>query len=258
MLEETRLHRICALLSTLNHVSTDMIIQHLCVSRETVRRDVLKLEAQGRLRRVHGGVISNDYEPEPPLIVRTSVKGKEKRAITSAAVKQLRSGQTVFIDAGSTTSLLTEPLMSMSGLTIITNSLEIAGKLSSNENNLPLQHDVILLGGHMGSVAQATAGEATISELSRYRADIALLSPVGISVRSGASSFSHQEAAIAAAMVSHAKSTFILADSSKLGVTSRIVYAEPTQITKLITDEEAKSHPEFLEIEKALGDIIIA
>ena len=156
------------------------------------------------------------------------------------------------------TLTLTEPLMSMSGLTIITNSLEIAGKLSSNENNLPLQHDVILLGGHMGSVAQATAGETTITELSRYRADIALLSPVGISVHSGASSFSHQEAAIAAAMVSHAKSTFILADSSKLGTTSRIVYAAPTQITKLITDEEAKLHPEFPEIEKALGDIIIA
>jgi DeoR/GlpR family transcriptional regulator of sugar metabolism len=235
-----------------------MIVQHLGVSRETVRRDVLKLEAQGRLRRVHGGVISCDSEPEAPLMVRNTVNGKEKRAITSAAVKQLRSGQTVFIDAGSTTSLLAEPLMSMSGLTIITNSLEIAGKLSANETNLPMQHDVILLGGHMGSLAQATAGEATVIELERYRADIALLSPVGISTHAGASSFSHQEAAIAAAMVKNSKSTFILADNSKFGITSRIVYATSMQISKLITDEDAKSHIEFPQIAKTIGDIVIA
>lgn len=258
MLEETRLHRICALLSTLNHVSTDMIIQQLGVSRETVRRDVLKLEAMGRLRRVHGGVISCDSEPELPLNIRSAVKEKEKRAITLATVKQLRSGQTVFIDAGSTTSLLTTPLLSMSGLTIITNSLEIAAKLSPLESDVPLQHDVILLGGHMGSLAQATAGEVTIAELSRYRADLALLSPVGISAHAGASSFSHQEAAIASAMTKYAKSTYILADSSKLGITSRIVYAAPAQITKIITDEGAKQHPEFELLENAGREMIVA
>ncbi|MGX9418193.1 DeoR/GlpR family DNA-binding transcription regulator [Vibrio sp. WJH972] len=258
MLEETRLHRICALLSTLNHVSTELIIQHLGVSRETVRRDVLKLEAQGRLRRVHGGVISCDDEPEPPLSVRNSVQGKEKRAIASATVTQLRAGQTVFIDAGSTTSLLAGPLMSMSGLTIITNSLDLAGKLSSNDDNLPMQHEVILLGGQMGHLAQATAGEVTVTELCRYRADIALLSPVGVSLNSGASSYSHHEAAIASTMVSHAKSTYILADNSKFGVTSRIVYAAPTKITKLITDEGAHVHPEFAQIESMVGEVVIA
>lgn len=258
MLEETRLHRICALLSTLNHVTTDMIIQHLGVSRETVRRDVLKLEAQGMLRRVHGGIVSFDVEPEAPLSERHRVKGKEKRAIASATVKQLRAGQTVFIDSGSTTALLPEFLLSMSGLTVITNSLEIAGQLSSCDHSLALQHDVILLGGHMGKTAQATSGDTTIQALSQYRADVALLSPVGLSPGNGASSFHHHEAAIASAMVQYARSTFILADSGKIGVTSRVVYARPAQISMVITDVGTESHPDFRALQQEIDEIVIA
>jgi len=258
MLEETRLHRICALLSTLSHVSTDMIIQHLGVSRETVRRDVLKLEAQGQLRRIHGGIVSCDYEQEAPLSVRNTVREKEKRAIANATVKQLHAGQTLFIDAGSTTSLLAESLLSMSGLTIITNSLDIASKLSTNSDNSPLQHDVILLGGQMGKTSQATSGESTLLEISKYRSDIAILSPVGVSAETGASSFFHHEAAIASAMVKYAKATYILADSGKMGVSSRVVYATPMQISKLITHKNAQSHCEFSLIEQQVEHIILA
>lgn len=93
MLEETRLHRIQALLSTLNRVSTEKIIQHLGVSRETVRRDIVKLEAAGVLRRVHGGIVATTQEPEPPLSIRNTVREKEKQAIARAAVQQLKAGR---------------------------------------------------------------------------------------------------------------------------------------------------------------------
>jgi DeoR family fructose operon transcriptional repressor len=258
MREETRLHRICALLSTLNSVSTEMIIQHLGVSRETVRRDVLKLKAQGRLRRIHGGVISCDFEQEPPLSVRNTVREREKRAIADATVKQLHAGQTLFIDSGSTTSLLAESLLTMAGLSIITNSLDIAGKLSSSSDNSSLQHEVILLGGQMGKTAQATSGENTIYELSKYRADIALLSPVGLSAGTGASSFFHHEAAIATAMVKYAKATYIMADSGKLGITSRVVYATPSQIDRVITNTKAETHPDFDALHQEVENIVIA
>lgn len=236
MLEETRLHRITALLSTLSEVSTETIIQHLNVSRETVRRDVLKLEEQGKLRRVHGGIVCCELEIEKPLEVRSTVRKKEKISIARETVKQLSAGQTIFIDAGSTTSFLAEALLSMSGLTVITNSLEIAKKLSS----VPLLHEVILLGGHMGKTAQATSGEITINELSKYRADVAILSPVGVSTEAGASSFFHHEAAIATAMVKYSRTTIILADSNKLGVISRAVYAMPLEINMIITDSKSE------------------
>ncbi|MHA2937848.1 DeoR/GlpR family DNA-binding transcription regulator [Vibrio sp. RC27] len=254
MLEETRLHRITALLSTLNQVSTEVIIQHLGVSRETVRRDVLKLEDQGKLRRVHGGVISCQPEAEKPLEIRSLIKKSEKKSIARETVKQLKAGQAIFIDAGSTTSYLAEELLSMSGLTVVTNSLEIANCLSS----VPEQHEVILLGGHMGKTTQATSGEITLNELNRYRADIAILSPVGLSHEAGASSFYHHEAAIASSMVKQAKSTIILADSDKIGVTSRTVYATPFEINMLITDSKSAGHPEISKLNSSIAKIIFS
>jgi len=131
MLQEERFLRIRTLLSTLSRVSTERIAQDLDVSRETVRRDILALESQGILRRVHGGVVAQGPEPEPPLAVRQAVREREKRAIARAALQLLQPGQTLFIDAGSTTTLLAEALSSLSGLTIITNGLNVALKLAA-------------------------------------------------------------------------------------------------------------------------------
>ncbi|MDU7866002.1 MAG: DeoR/GlpR family DNA-binding transcription regulator, partial [Pantoea sp.] len=119
MLQETRLQRIRALLTTLNQVSTDRIIRELGVSRETARRDIIELEALGQARRVHGVLVAIETPPEPPLPVRRAAHAREKRAIARAAAQLLQPGQTLFIDAGSTTSLLAGELRALSGLTIL-------------------------------------------------------------------------------------------------------------------------------------------
>lgn len=257
MLQETRLHRIRALLTTLGHVSTDRIIKELGVSRETARRDIIELEALGAARRVHGGLMALDAEPEPPLSVRSEVKAKEKRAIARAAAHLLKPGQTLFIDAGSTTTMLAEELRTMSGLTIITNSLHAALKLSAAEEGEPLNNSIILLGGAMLAGAQETRGELTVDEIYRYRADVAMLSPTGLDGKHGAASFHPYEAAIARAMVRQASQTILLADHSKLGISSRVQYASIEQIAVLVTDGGATGEA-LAALEKALPKVVIA
>jgi len=256
MLQETRLHRIRALLSTLNHVSTERIIKELGISRETARRDIIELEAQGVARRVHGGLIALDAEP--PLTVRSAVRAREKRVIARAAAQQLKPGQTLFLDAGSTTTMLAEELRTMSGLTIITNSLQAALKLSTAEEHDPLNNTIILLGGNMLAGAQETRGELTVGEIYRYRADVAMMSPVGIDSKNGASSFQPHEAAIARAMAHQADQLILLADHSKLGLTSRMNYAAINEVAMLVTDCGASSLPAFAALQKTLPRVVIA
>ncbi|WP_380182517.1 DeoR/GlpR family DNA-binding transcription regulator [Kalamiella sp. sgz302252] len=258
MLQETRLHRIRALLATLGHVSTERIINELGVSRETARRDIIELEALGAARRVHGGLMALEAEPEPPLSVRSEARAREKRAIARAAVGLLKPGQTLFIDAGSTTTMLAEELRTMSGLTIITNSLQAALKLSAAEEGGQLQNAIILLGGNIQAGAQETRGELTVEEIHRYRADVAMLSPTGIDARDGASSFHPYEAAIARAMVRQASQTILLADHGKLGHGSRMQYASITQIAMLVTDSGAKGTQAFAGLEKVLPKVVVA
>lgn len=253
MLQETRLHRIRALLSTQHQLSTERIIKELGVSRETARRDIISLEAQGLARRVHGGLVALESPPEPPLQVRRNAQAREKRAIAAAAVQHLQPGQTLFLDAGTTTTLLAEELRTMSGLTIITNSLQAALALSAAEEHETLNNQVLLLGGMMMAGAQQTRGEMTVGEIYRYRADVALLSPVGIDARNGASSFHPHEAAIAHAMVQQASRTLLLADHSKLGVISRTQYAPVGDIDLLICDGGAAKPGALNALQQALA-----
>lgn len=253
MLQETRLHRILALLSTQHQLSTERIIKELGISRETARRDIISLEAQGLARRVHGGLVALESPPEPPLQVRRNAQAKEKRAIAAAAVQHLQPGQTLFLDAGTTTTLLAEELRTMSGLTIITNSLQAALALSAAEEHETLNNQVLLLGGMMMAGAQQTRGEMTVGEIYRYRADVALLSPVGIDARNGASSFHPHEAAIAHAMVQQASRTLLLADHSKLGVISRTQYAPVGDIDLLICDGGAAKPGALNALQQALA-----
>ncbi|ERH65886.1 alkaline phosphatase [Pantoea dispersa EGD-AAK13] len=253
MLQETRLHRIRALLSTQHQLSTERIIKELGISRETARRDIISLEAQGLARRVHGGLVALESPPEPPLQVRRNAQAREKRAIAAAAVQHLQPGQTLFLDAGTTTTLLAEELRTMSGLTIITNSLQAALALSAAEEHETLNNQVLLLGGMMMAGAQQTRGEMTVGEIYRYRADVALLSPVGIDARNGASSFHPHEAAIAHAMVQQASRTLLLADHSKLGVISRTQYAPVGDIDLLICDGGAAKPGALNALQQALA-----
>jgi len=64
---------------------------------------------------------------------------------------------------------------------------------------------VILLGGRPYADVQATYGAATVNEIARHHADVAVLSPVGLTAEQGATSYEHHEAAVAEAMVRQAK-----------------------------------------------------
>ncbi|SFN27490.1 DeoR/GlpR family DNA-binding transcription regulator [Variovorax sp. OV329] len=250
MLQEARFHRIKALLTAHGEVSTERLVRDLLVSRETIRRDLQELETEGALRRVHGGGVALDIGGEAPLAVRQASRAREKKAIARAAVRLLSPGQTLLIDAGTTTAQLAEELSALAGLTVITNGLDVARTLNRDEH-FRKANEVILLGGRLLTEAPATSGDLTIAEIQRYSADVALLSPVGICASHGASSFERSEAEVARAMVASARRCVILADHSKIGQRSRIAYASLAAIDTVVTDGGARRQPGLDELQKA-------
>ncbi|MGO4391362.1 DeoR/GlpR family DNA-binding transcription regulator [Variovorax sp. M-6] len=258
MLQEERFLRIRSLLATFSRVSVDRIVQDLEVSRETVRRDLLELEGSGELRRVHGGAIASGPEPEPPLSVRLVARQREKRAIAKATVSLLKPGQTLFLDAGSTTAILAEEIATLSGMTVITNSLNIALKLAGADEGRDSRNTVHLLGGQIDVKTQATHGDGTLEDIRRFCADVALLSPVGLHPKHGAMSFEHHEAAVARAMAAQAQQVVILADHSKIGQASRVAYRRSTEIDVVVTDAKARESGALAALRKAGLHVIVA
>ena len=255
MWQEERYQRIRALLATLQRVTTDRIVTELNVSRETVRRDLVALEALGELKRIHGGAIT--VEDEAPIAERAHINVKFKRDLARAAVSLLSHGQTIFIDAGTTTEILAQELAKLGGLTVITNAFNVALHLRGSAPG-SLHKEVIILGGSLGDRSPATVGATTVAEIGRYRADLALLSPVGLDAHHGASNYDHRESEVARAMAEHAERVVILADYSKLGVQSRISFCPPERIDVLVTNQRASEEVAFEALKARIKEIILA
>lgn len=260
MWQEERHQRIRALLSTLERVSTERIMADLEVSRETVRRDLLDLEALGTLRRVHGGAVVAQLggDSEAPIAERARMRVKAKVALARAATGIIKSGQTIFVDAGTTTALLADELAKLANLFIVTNSVDVASRFRGDGQQSRGANEVLLLGGGLSHRALATVGAATILDIQRYRADLALLSPVSVDEQQGASNFDQEEADVARAMVAHAARVVILADYSKIGQRSRISYCLPKHIDVLITNEKAREAASFGALKRKVGDVVLA
>jgi Transcriptional regulators of sugar metabolism len=234
MWAQDRHQRIRHLLRTMNHVTTEQIARELSVSRETVRRDLLELEAAGELMRVHGGATLPQSQPEEPFTERLMRNRPQKQEIARAAAALFRPGQSCFIDAGTTTALFAEQLAQVPDITVVTNSIDAAMALRASPAG-----GAHLLGGELSRGVPATLGAATINDIARFQLDVAVLSPVALHPQHGAMDFELAEVEVAAAMIRHARTTMLLADSTKLGLVSRSQICPCGRVDTLVTDRNA-------------------
>lgn len=247
--------KIISLLEARHQVSTDLLAEEFEVSRETVRRDLLELESEGLVKRVHGGAVLPYPVPEEPFQIRMNRFLREKKAIAKCAANLIEPGQCLLVNAGTTTSVFARELARIPDIMVVTNSIDIATSIRHQDGD---NVEVLLLGGRIVSDVPGTFGELTLSEISRFQADIAVLSPVALHFETGAADFALHEAEISRAMIAQSGKTMFLADHSKLGTTSRIQYCKPDQINVIVTDAGALKEQIDLFEKNGVGEIIQA
>lgn len=260
MWQEERYQRIRAQLAAYGRVSIDKIVEDFGVSRETVRRDLKDMEQAGDLRRVRGGAISAGRE-DTNFRTRITKRVQEKRAIAATTLNLLEDGMTIFMDAGATTHVMAEALAGPTGLkdiTVITNSVDVARRLSETAGEATRGFRVLMLPGDFKNDPMETHGEGTINGIDRYHADVALLAPWGVDARLGATNHFLHGAEIARAMVRNSERTFVLADYSKVGRPARAVFCRISEMDHLILDAKAKMRPGFDELAKSVPGLIVA
>lgn len=217
-----------------NHrVSANDLAEMLGVSRETVRRDLLDLEEIGKVARVHGGAVLPEARTEDPFRQRMATHVRAKTEIAKKAVGLIQPGQTIMVDAGSTTTFFARELAKVPGVAVITNSLDVATTLQAGGLN------AVLLGGRIAADVPATVGELTLSEIRRFEVDICFSAPVALHPVKGSFFYDLQEAEISIAMAAQAVQTVVLADHTKLAVASRVRSWDVDGIGALVTNRAA-------------------
>lgn len=228
-----RHQRILSMLAINQQARANDLAEMLGVSRETVRRDLVDLEQIGKVVRVHGGAVLPEARTEDPFRERMATQVRAKNIIAKKAASLIRPGQTVMVDAGSTTAVFARELAKIPGVSVITNSLDVATTLQASAL------EAILLGGRIASDVPATVGELTLSEIRRFQVDICFSAPVALHPLKGAFFYDLQEAEISIAMATQAAETVALAHYSKLGATSRVQSWDVERIGALVTNREA-------------------
>lgn len=229
---------ILAKLDSIGRVQVPNLASELSVSEVTVRRDLVELEQAGRLRRVHGGAVSAPGRAyDRPYGVRHDQQGAAKRAIAAAAASQVRNGDAVALDVGSTVLAMTEHLMA-TNLTIVTANLRTAWQVA-NSRSLPRPFRLIVSGGVVREDEMSMTGEAARSQLRRMRADVVFLGVGGVSPSAGFTDFNLDDAELKRVLLETARRVVVLADSSKLDSEYFVQVAELDEVDQLITDSAA-------------------
>jgi DeoR/GlpR family transcriptional regulator of sugar metabolism len=205
------------------------LVDRLGLSEATIRRDLVKLDDAGLLKRVHGGARPVDLRDDvyADLVDR---EADRKESIARAAAARIGDGQSVLLDIGTTVGRVARYLHGRP-LTVITRNLAVFTELVDDPTV-----DLVLLGGAVRPAHRSLVGYLTEESLRQVRADVLLLGTSGIR-RSGHSVDTvTDEVPVKRAMIAAADEVVMLADSSKFPGSGTATVCDVGAYHHLITD----------------------
>ncbi len=237
MKKRERLEEITRLVNQKGTIRVSDIVKLLNVTDMTVRRDLVELEEQGVLTKIHGGARSNKaFQYREYSHAEKHIQNKEaKQAIASKAAQLIEDGDTIFLGPGTTVAFLAEALNNQR-LTVITNCMPVFTLLMAKKTE---DFQVFLLGGEYRQVTEAFVGEITNTSLEKLRFSKMFFS--GNGVRDGEVMTSTlAEAYTQNLALKHSLEKYLLLDSSKIGKDDFTSFCKLRDLTALITDVKTK------------------
>jgi DeoR/GlpR family transcriptional regulator of sugar metabolism len=195
------------------HVRISELSKRFDASPETLRRDLDALAKDGLICRAHGGASAPSQGHYPNLTERNTARIAERERIAHFAAGQVRDGETLMIDSGSTTIQLAKALAFRGvSCTVITNSLPVAMTLGHGVAN------VMLCPGEYQPEESAVVGTETLEFLRGFSVDRCMIGASGFS-EDGVSETVRGFAAVKREMLRRAAVKQLLVGSDKFGQT---------------------------------------
>lgn len=250
---EERKEKIIKNLNKYNRVQVKELSNEFNVSEVTIRRDLGELEEGGYLLRTHGGAVSVSFSKsyEPSFEDKADKFKEAKREIGYKASQLIKEGDTILIDAGTTTLQIVGKLKNITKLTLVTNSFDIFNEVKQ----LGREIEVVFIGGTYKYNTRAFVGSLAEKILKELRVDKAFLGSNGFTINDGFTTPDLTEASIKKAMIDIAQEVYMLVDHSKLEKVSFCKFAGLKDIDYFVTDQLAKQY--ITKIEEAGVEVIL-
>ena len=230
MLQLERQQDILRLLQLQKSMTVKELCDALHASPATVRRDLSALEQAGLLSRSFGGAVLNEVFPDQrPFSVRAGEQTAQKKRIAAKAAALIHGGETVFLDASTTTHFLVPHLGGIPDLTVITNSPHTCVALAEQGVRS------ICTGGELLTGSLALVGSDAERFVRGIRAHVCVFSARGLCDGEITDS-SKAERDLKLAMLESAGRSILLCDSSKVGARYPYLVAHLSQVDAVVDE----------------------
>ncbi|MDR6225126.1 DeoR/GlpR family DNA-binding transcription regulator [Desmospora profundinema] len=241
MYQEERLRKIREYLEQYKRISVQEICDRFGVSRDTARRDLVKLDEQGVILRTRGGALLPEKEVKSYRERLESAAG-EKEAIGREAAGLIRDGEHLILDASTTVQAVAASLTA-EDVTVVTNSIDIASVLADRPHV-----SVRLLGGKLHPKHRYVYGATTVAMLRNYRVDKAFLGASGITPE-GVFYPDEEDGQVIRESLQCAGQVIVLADATKFHRRFFYRVCDLGSIDRLVTDQ-----PPPADLQRALEE----
>lgn len=234
MLKEERQNIILKRISNDSRIYVSTLSAELGVSDDTIRRDIVELEQQGLLTKVHGGAIARSGI-SIEFTERLNTDTEIKRQLVGKIVPLFKDNDVILIDGGTTNLELVKMLPADKHFTVITNSLPVATELSSRRNI-----EVTMLGGRIIGSSQVTAGIMTYRALKNIYPDWTIVGVSDIHPEKGLMTTIQEEAIVKRSFIEQGGNRVAIVTSNKLNTAHHYRFASLSEIEYLIVEDDRR------------------
>lgn len=233
LLSEPRRRRILDWIQEEGAARVRDLAQAFQVSEATIRQDLDRLEAEGQITREHGGAYLNSMPAQVhSLSLHHQENMEKKRKIGALAASLVADGETLILDAGTTTTEVANRLTTRRDLTVITNALNIALTLGAVPG-----FAVHMPGGQFKAPTLSLSGDKAVDYFRNIFAAKLFLATAGVALDAGLTYPSFADLQLKEAMIKAASRVYLVADSTKINRTSFTRLGSLEVIHGFITDE---------------------
>ena len=204
------------------------LAERLGVSQVTIRAHLNGLADKGYLLRTHGGALPAFH---PSVLERQQSNREIKEALARFAASRVSDGETIMIEAGTTTALVARFLMGRRDLKVVTNNMLV---LPYARMNPGIRLSVI--GGEFRPDTESVVGPVATSNLDRFHVQTAFVGTDGFSLERGFTTHLVEGAEIVRAMAERAERTLVIADSGKYGRKGFAHVLSLPEVSEIVTD----------------------
>lgn len=210
MIREKRFNFILEKLQNNNEVGFSELSGDLNVSEDTIRRDIDMLADNGLLLKIRGGAIPRSHNPLS-FKERIGHLQDDKEIIALKAQTLIKSGQTIFMDGGTSVYTLVSLLSTDIKLTVVTNNTAIIPALSAYSGI-----ELIILGGQYLKESETIVGYQAIKMAENFQADLYFMGVCALDMQKGVTAIYMQEAELKQTMLAHSSMAIALSTFDKL------------------------------------------